>query len=97
MFPTLASSTCRMLGERSLERAATMEHATLKDANGKTRQMPASNAEAMDGVNGLRLVHSRKATAVWDGTRFVRPDGTEPPSRMHEILESRQAPVGVVH
>jgi hypothetical protein len=87
----------RMLGERSLERAATMEHATLKDANGKTRQMPASNAEAMDGVNGLRLVHSRKATAVWDGTRFVRPDGTEPPSRMHEILESRQAPVGVVH
>ena len=87
----------RILGEASLERAATIEHAMLKDNRGQVHQMRADKAEAMDGVKGLRMVHSRKATAVWNGERFVRADGTEPPSRMREILESRQAPAGVVH
>jgi hypothetical protein len=60
--------------------------------------LPESAAMKKERVGLVALAPGHRATArPGPGGRLVRADGTEPPSRFHEIVESGKAPAGFVH
>jgi hypothetical protein len=71
---------------------------TLRDKHGHEKRVDSFAAEQIAKANGMHEKWSGKAAArAAPGGRLRYADGTEPPSRMAEILKSRQAPRGVVH
>jgi hypothetical protein len=73
---------------------------TARVRNRKTGQVeviPEDIAERKVARGVVVEVNGHRATARFDGERLVRPDGTVPPSRFHEIVESGKAPAGFVH